>query len=118
MFDREVVLQAAEIKPQVTWGTSPEMVLPIDANVPTLEEQSDEIARSSLKRALEYMGLTGGQAITDIQLDRVFICSCTNSRIEDIREAAAVAKGRKVAGSVKQAMVVPGSGLVKQQAEQ
>ena len=118
VFDREVVLEAAEIKPQVTWGTSPEMVLPIDAYVPTLAEQSTEVERSSLKRALEYMGLTGGQAITDIQLDRVFIGSCTNSRIEDIREAAAVAKGRKVAGSIKQAMVVPGSGLVKQQAEQ
>ena len=117
VFDREVVLKAEDIKPQVTWGTSPEMVLPVDAVVPTVEEQADEVGKSSVKRALEYMGLQGGQAITDIKLDRVFIGSCTNSRIEDIREAAAVAKGRKVAANVKQAMVVPGSGEVKAQAE-
>ena len=117
VFDREVVLQAEDIKPQVTWGTSPEMVLPVDATVPTVEAQADEVSKSSVKRALEYMGLQGGQAITDIKLDRVFIGSCTNSRIEDIREAAAVAKGRKVAANVKQAMVVPGSGEVKAQAE-
>jgi 3-isopropylmalate/(R)-2-methylmalate dehydratase large subunit len=117
VFDREVVLQAEDIKPQVTWGTSPEMVLPVDATVPTVEAQTDEVSKSSVKRALEYMGLQGGQAITDIKLDRVFIGSCTNSRIEDIREAAAVAQGRKVAANVKQAMVVPGSGEVKAQAE-
>jgi 3-isopropylmalate/(R)-2-methylmalate dehydratase large subunit len=117
VFDREVVLQAEEIKPQVTWGTSPEMVLPVDAAVPTVEAQADDVSKSSVKRALEYMGLQGGQAITDIKLDRVFIGSCTNSRIEDIREAAAIAKGRKVAANVKQAMVVPGSGEVKAQAE-
>jgi 3-isopropylmalate/(R)-2-methylmalate dehydratase large subunit len=117
VFDREVVLQAEDIKPQVTWGTSPEMVLPVDATLPTVEAQADEVSKSSVKRALEYMGLQGGQAITDIKLDRVFIGSCTNSRIEDIREAAAVAKGRKVAANVKQAMVVPGSGEVKAQAE-
>ena len=117
VFDREVVLDAAAIKPQVTWGTSPEMVLPVDACVPTVEAQSDEVSKASVKRALEYMGLNGGQAITDIRLDRVFIGSCTNSRIEDIREAAAVAKGKKVAATIKQAMVVPGSGVVKAQAE-
>lgn len=117
IFDREVVLDAAAIKPQVTWGTSPEMVLPVDACVPTIESQSDEVSKASVKRALEYMGLSGGQAITDIRLDRVFIGSCTNSRIEDIREAAAVAKGKKVAATIKQAMVVPGSGVVKAQAE-
>ncbi len=117
VFDREVVLQAEDIKPQVTWGTSPEMVLPVDAAVPTVEAQADDVSKSSVKRALEYMGLQGGQAITDIKLDRVFIGSCTNSRIEDIREAAAIAKGRKVAANVKQAMVVPGSGEVKAQAE-
>jgi 3-isopropylmalate/(R)-2-methylmalate dehydratase large subunit len=117
VFDREVVLQAEDIKPQVTWGTSPEMVLPVDASVPTVEAQADDVSKSSVKRALEYMGLQGGQAITDIKLDRVFIGSCTNSRIEDIREAAAIAKGRKVAANVKQAMVVPGSGEVKAQAE-
>ena len=117
VFDREVFLRAEDIKPQVTWGTSPEMVLPVDATVPTVEAQADEVSKSSVKRALEYMGLQGGQAITDIKLDRVFIGSCTNSRIEDIREAAAVAKGRKVAANVKQAMVVPGSGEVKAQAE-
>ena len=117
VFDREVVLQAEDIKPQVTWGTSPEMVLPVDASVPTVEAQADDVSKSSVKRALEYMGLQGGQAITDIKLDRVFIGSCTNSRIEDIREAAAIAKGRKVAANVKQAMVVPGSGEAKAQAE-
>ncbi len=117
VFDREVVLQAQDIKPQVTWGTSPEMVLPVDAMVPTIEAQADEVSKNSVKRALQYMGLHGGQAITDIKLDRVFIGSCTNSRIEDIREAALVAKGRKVAANIKQAMVVPGSGEVKAQAE-
>ena len=117
VFDREVVLRAEDIKPQVTWGTSPEMVLPVDASVPTVEAQAGEVSKTSVKRALEYMGLQGGQAITDIKLDRVFIGSCTNSRIEDIREAAVVAKGRKVAANVKQAMVVPGSGEVKAQAE-
>ena len=112
VFDQVVVLKGEDIKPQVTWGTSPEMVLPIDACVP----QADEA--EGYGRALEYMGLTGGMKMTDIPVDRVFIGSCTNSRIEDLREAAAVVKGRKVADTVKEALVVPGSGLVKTQAEQ
>ena len=116
-FDTVVELKAEDIKPQVTWGTSPEMVLPVDANVPDPVQESDAVKRDSIERALKYMGLGANQAITSIQLDRVFIGSCTNSRIEDLREAAAVAKGRKVAATVKQALVVPGSGLVKAEAE-
>jgi len=116
-FDRVVVLDGAAIKPQVTWGTSPEMVLPVDARVPDPALEADPTKRQGIERALKYMGLSANQAITDIQLDRVFIGSCTNSRIEDLREAAAVVKGRKVAATLKQALVVPGSGLVKQQAE-
>ena len=110
-------MDAAEIAPQVTWGTSPEMVAPVTASVPTLEEQSTDEQRKGLERALEYMGLEGGQAIESIAVDRVFIGSCTNSRIEDMRAAAAVAKGRKVASSVKQVLIVPGSQMVKAQAE-
>jgi 3-isopropylmalate/(R)-2-methylmalate dehydratase large subunit len=116
-FDTVVELDAALIKPQVTWGTSPEMVLPVDAQVPDPAAESDPVKRDSIERALKYMGLSANQAITSIQLDRVFIGSCTNSRIEDLRAAALVAKGRKVASTVKQALVVPGSGLVKAQAE-
>ena len=116
-FDTVVELDAALIKPQVTWGTSPEMVLPIDAQVPDPAAESDPVKRDSIERALKYMGLSANQAITSIQLDRVFIGSCTNSRIEDLRAAAVVAKGRKVASTIKQALVVPGSGLVKAQAE-
>ena len=116
-FDTVVELRAEDIKPQVSWGTSPEMVLPVDANVPDPAKESDPVKKDSIERALKYMGLSANQAITDIKLDRVFIGSCTNSRIEDLREAAAVAKGRKVADNVIQAMVVPGSGLVKKQAE-
>lgn len=118
VFDRVVTLDAAQIEPQVSWGTSPEMVVPVSACVPDPAQAADETQRQSWLRALEYMGLKPQQKITDIQLDRVFIGSCTNSRIEDLRAAAAVAKGRKVAPSLKQALVVPGSGLVKQQAEQ
>jgi 3-isopropylmalate/(R)-2-methylmalate dehydratase large subunit len=117
VFDTIVELDAAQIQPQVTWGTSPEMVLPVDANVPDPSKESDPVKKDSIERALKYMGLAANQAITDIQLDRVFIGSCTNSRIEDLRAAAVVAKGRKVASTIKQAMVVPGSGLVKEQAE-
>jgi 3-isopropylmalate/(R)-2-methylmalate dehydratase large subunit len=117
-FDQVVILDGNSIPPQVTWGTSPEMVLPIDARVPDPQRESDPGKRQGIERALAYMGLEANQAITDIKLDRVFIGSCTNSRIEDLREAAGVVNGRKVANTIKQALVVPGSGLVKAQAEQ
>ncbi|MEQ4617927.1 MAG: 3-isopropylmalate dehydratase large subunit [Corticimicrobacter sp.] len=116
-FDRVVEVNARDIKPQVSWGTSPEMVLPVDARVPDPEQEKDDVKRSGIERALEYMGLTPNTPLTDIRIDKVFIGSCTNSRIEDLRAAAAVARGRKVAANVRQAMVVPGSGLVKLQAE-
>ena len=117
VFDTVVELDATWIKPQVSWGTSPEMVLAVDQNVPDPAQETDLVKRGSIERALKYMGLSANQAITDIQLDRVFIGSCTNSRIEDLRAAAVIAKGRKVASTIKQAIVVPGSGLVKAQAE-
>ncbi|MDY3330846.1 MAG: 3-isopropylmalate dehydratase large subunit [Pelistega sp.] len=117
-FDTVVEINAADIKPQVTWGTSPEMVLSIEDSVPNPADESDAVKRSGMERALEYMGLAADTPIKDIQIDRVFIGSCTNSRIEDLRSAASVIKGRKVAANVKQAMVVPGSGLVKLQAEE
>jgi 3-isopropylmalate/(R)-2-methylmalate dehydratase large subunit len=116
-FDAVVELDGTTIAPQVSWGTSPEMVLPVTASLPTLDSAADAVQRNSWERAYQYMGLAPQQAITDIKLDRVFIGSCTNSRIEDLRSAAAVIKGRKVASSIKQAMVVAGSGLVKKQAE-
>lgn len=116
-FDAEITLHADDIAPQVTWGTSPEMVAPVTGNVPTMAQQGNDEQRKSLQRALDYMGLQGGIQITDIPVDRVFIGSCTNSRIEDMRAAAEVAKGRKVAASVKQVLVVPGSQAVKAQAE-
>ncbi|TBU84406.1 3-isopropylmalate dehydratase large subunit [Phytopseudomonas dryadis] len=116
-FDTVVELKAEDIKPQVSWGTSPEMVLAVDQNVPDPARESDPVKKDSITRALKYMGLSANQPITSIQLDRVFIGSCTNSRIEDLRAAALVAKGRKVASTIKQALVVPGSGLVKAQAE-
>lgn len=118
VFDKVVVLDAADIGPQVTWGTSPEMVTGIDGQVPDPANEADPIKREGIVRALKYMGLTANMPISDIRLDRVFIGSCTNSRIEDLREAAAVVKGRTVSPTLKQAMVVPGSGLVKAQAEQ
>lgn len=117
VFDKVVELDAAEIEPQVSWGTSPEMVAGISGEVPDPVAAGDDTVTRSYTRALEYMGLTPKQKITDIHLDKVFIGSCTNSRIEDLREAAKVAKGKKVADSIKLAMVVPGSGLVKRQAE-
>jgi 3-isopropylmalate/(R)-2-methylmalate dehydratase large subunit len=116
-FDRELSLDARAILPQVTWGTSPEMVVPVDGMVPDPEKEKDAARREGMERALIYMGLTPRTPMTDIRLDKVFIGSCTNSRIEDLRHAAAVAKGRKVASSIRIAMVVPGSGLVKAQAE-
>jgi len=118
-FDTVVELHAPDIKPQVTWGTSPEMVLPIDGRVPDPDKEKDANKRGAIERALTYMGLTPNKAMNDIFVDKVFIGSCTNSRIEDMREAAAVVKklGQKVAKNVKLAMVVPGSGLVKEQAE-
>jgi 3-isopropylmalate/(R)-2-methylmalate dehydratase large subunit len=116
-FDRVVVLDAADIIPQVTWGTSPEMVAPVTGVVPDPDQEKDPSRADNIRQALKYMGLKPGTAIKDIQLDVVFIGSCTNSRIEDLRAAAAVVKGRKVASSIQQALVVPGSGLVKKQAE-
>ena len=116
-FDEIVVLEAADIEPQVTWGTSPEMVAPISGHVPDPAQEVDETKRGNIQQALKYMGLQGGTAIKDIKLDCIFIGSCTNSRIEDLRAAAHVVKGKKVASSVEVAMVVPGSGLVKRQAE-
>jgi 3-isopropylmalate/(R)-2-methylmalate dehydratase large subunit len=118
-FDAVVELDAGAIVPQVTWGTSPEMVLGVDARIPDPDKEKDATRRGAMERALVYMDLKPGKSISDIHVDKVFIGSCTNSRIEDIREAAAVVKklGRRVAGNVRLAMVVPGSGLVKQQAE-
>jgi 3-isopropylmalate/(R)-2-methylmalate dehydratase large subunit len=116
-FDREVKLDARAIKPQVTWGTSPEMVVAVDEAVPDPDREKDATRREGMERALVYMGLKPGTRIADIKLDKVFIGSCTNSRIEDLRIAAAVVKGRRVATNVRHALVVPGSGLVKAQAE-
>ena len=116
-YDKEVTISADSIEPQVTWGTSPEMVLPISGSVPDPSGEQDGNRKRSLERAIDYMGLTAGQALTDIRVDKVFIGSCTNSRIEDLRAAAAVARGHSVADGVH-AMVVPGSGLVKHQAEE
>ena len=118
-FDVVVELDAAQIVPQVTWGTSPEMVTGIDARVPDPDKERDPVKRDAMERALKYMGLEPNKAMSDIHVDKVFIGSCTNSRIEDMREAAAVVRrlGKKVASSVKLALVVPGSGLVKAQAE-
>jgi 3-isopropylmalate/(R)-2-methylmalate dehydratase large subunit len=115
---RVVVLKAQTIKPQVTWGTSPEMVVAIDARVPDPAQETDATKKAGMKKALDYMDLKPGTPITDISLDRIFIGSCTNSRIEDLRAAAKVAAGHKVATTIKQALVVPGSGLIKAQAEQ
>jgi 3-isopropylmalate/(R)-2-methylmalate dehydratase large subunit len=116
-FDRVVVMDAADIIPQVTWGTSPEMVAPVTGNVPDPDLEQDTGRAENIRQALKYMGLKPGTAIRDIKLDVVFIGSCTNSRIEDLRAAAAVVKGRKVASTIELALVVPGSGLVKKQAE-
>jgi 3-isopropylmalate/(R)-2-methylmalate dehydratase large subunit len=117
VFDKVVELNAAEIEPQVTWGTSPEMVLPVGAKVPDPAKEADASRRENMERALAYMALSPNTPLQEIKIDKVFIGSCTNSRIEDLRAAASVIKGRKKAGNVKVAMVVPGSGLVKAQAE-
>jgi len=116
-YDTEITLKAAEIEPTVTWGTSPEDALPITAEVPDPKKISDMARRAKIERAIEYMGLQAGMKLTDIKIDTVFIGSCTNSRIEDLRAAAAIADGQKVKDGIR-AMVVPGSGLVKQQAEE
>jgi len=117
VFDQELLFQAEDIAPQVSWGTSPEMVLPITASVPDPQNARDDVQHEGWSRALTYMGLKAGTPLQDINIDKVFIGSCTNGRIEDFREAAAMLKGKTVAGNVKLAMAVPGSGLVKQQAE-
>lgn len=116
-FDTVVMINAAEILPQVTWGTSPEMVVPVDARVPDPDKEKDAVKRDAMEKALIYMGLKPNTPIQDIRIDKVFIGSCTNSRIEDLRAAAAVVRGKFRASNVKLAMVVPGSGLVKAQAE-
>jgi 3-isopropylmalate/(R)-2-methylmalate dehydratase large subunit len=116
-FDREVTLDAREIRPHVTWGTSPEMVVTVEDSVPDPDREKDSVRREGMERALQYMGLKPRTPITEIKIDKVFIGSCTNSRIEDLRAAATVVKGRKKASNVRLALVVPGSGLVKQQAE-
>jgi 3-isopropylmalate/(R)-2-methylmalate dehydratase large subunit len=118
-FDKIVEIDAAQIRPQVTWGTSPEMVLAIDDRVPDPDKEKDAVKRGAIERALTYMALEPNKAINDIHVDKVFIGSCTNSRIEDMREAAAIVKrvGGRVAKNIKLALVVPGSGLVKAQAE-
>jgi 3-isopropylmalate/(R)-2-methylmalate dehydratase large subunit len=116
-FDHEVKLDAGKLPPIVTWGTSPEQVAAITGRVPKLAEIKDETKRKSAERALEYMGLKGGERITDIPLDVVWIGSCTNGRIEDLRQVARIVEGKRIAGSLAYAMIVPGSGLVKEQAE-
>ncbi|RXR29234.1 3-isopropylmalate dehydratase large subunit [Sphingobium fluviale] len=116
-FDKTVRIDAADIAPTVTWGTSPEDVVPISGVVPAPESFTDPSKRAAAEKALDYMGLTAGQRMEDVSVQHVFIGSCTNSRIEDLRAAAAIAKGRKVAPGIKQALIVPGSGLVKRQAE-
>jgi len=115
-FDREIKLDAAKLPPLVTWGTSPEQVISISGRVPRLNDVTDEKKREAIDRALKYMGLQGGEKISDIAIDRVFIGSCTNARIEDLRAAAKMIDGKKINANVS-AMVVPGSGLVKEQAE-
>jgi 3-isopropylmalate/(R)-2-methylmalate dehydratase large subunit len=118
VFDQELHLDAATLAPQVTWGTSPEMVVAVGDKVPDPAAERDPVKATGMRRALDYMGLNAGTAITEIRLDKIFIGSCTNSRIEDLRAAAAVVQGRKVANNIRLALVVPGSGLVKRQAEQ
>jgi 3-isopropylmalate/(R)-2-methylmalate dehydratase large subunit len=117
-FDKMIHINASDIKPQVTWGTSPEMVVDIESQVPNPDDESDKVKAEGMRKALAYMGLEAGTPINEITVDKVFIGSCTNSRIEDLRDAAKVAEGKQVANNIKLAMVVPGSGLVKKQAEE
>ncbi len=117
VFDREVVIDAADIAPQVTWGTSPEMVCSVNSRIPDPAAEADPVKASGMQNALEYMGLEANMSFDQVKVDKIFIGSCTNSRIEDLRAAARVARGRKIAANVTQALVVPGSGLIKQQAE-
>ena len=117
-YDQHRVLDVSRLSPQVSWGTNPEMVIDIDATIPAPTDFNDANNAEIAERSLSYMGLTPGMAVNEIQLDKVFIGSCTNSRIEDLREASKVVKGRKVASQLKGAYIVPGSGLVKRQAEQ
>jgi len=116
-FDAEVRLDATQIAPHLTWGTSPEMVVSIEGRVPDPDKEKDAVRREGIERALVYMGLEPNTPLSQVRIDKVFIGSCTNSRIEDLRQAAAVVRGRQRAANVKLAMVVPGSGLVKAQAE-
>jgi 3-isopropylmalate/(R)-2-methylmalate dehydratase large subunit len=117
-FDQTVTIEAASIAPQVTWGTSPEMVISIEGKVPDPDKETDAVKSEGMRRALEYMDLKPNTAIAEVTIDKVFIGSCTNSRIEDLRAAAKVAEGRSIASNVKLALVVPGSGLIKKQAEE
>ncbi len=116
-FDRVVTIRAEDIQPQVTWGTSPEMVVPVNGNVPDPVQERDPVKREGMERALQYMGLAPNTPMSEIAVDKVFIGSCTNSRIEDLRDAAAVIQGKRIAPNIKLALAVPGSGLVKRQAE-
>ena len=116
-FDAEISFDAQQIAPQVTWGTSPDMVVSVDQTIPDPEQERDAVKAEGMSKALQYMGLKAGTAMTDIEVDKIFIGSCTNGRIEDLREVAKLVEGKKIASNIKQAIIVPGSGLVKQQAE-
>jgi 3-isopropylmalate/(R)-2-methylmalate dehydratase large subunit len=118
VFDREVVIDAADIGPQVTWGTSPEMVCSVNSKIPDPAQEADPVKAGGMQNALDYMGLNANMSFDEVAVDKVFIGSCTNSRIEDLRAAAVVVKGRRLAPNIKLALVVPGSGLIKQQAEE
>ncbi len=118
VFDHEVVFDAESIVPHVTWGTSPEMVIGVDARIPDPREEEDPFRREGMERALAYMGLEAGTPMSDVKVDKIFIGSCTNGRLEDLRAAADIVRGRRIADNIKLAMVVPGSGVVKQQAEE
>ncbi len=118
VFDKEMSMDAAAVKPQVSWGTSPEMVAAVDDDIPLPRKEADPVKRAGMEKALDYMGLRAGLPITDIRPDKIFIGSCTNARIEDLRAAAAVVNGKQIANNIRLAMVVPGSGLVRRQAEE